>query len=123
MQLDTLDVGPLPGVNLKHFKARDMVSRWDVVEAHRQAKASTAAGFLDTVISRMPFTIRAIQVDGGSEFYEKFEKACLDNGIRLFVLPPRSPNLNGCVERAPTMLFLANSAKPVGVDTATSLFL
>ena len=29
-----------------------------------------------------------------------FEQACQQRGIRLFVLPPRSPKLNGCVERA-----------------------
>ena len=32
VQVDTLDVRPLPGVVLKHFTARDVVSRWDVLE-------------------------------------------------------------------------------------------
>jgi len=41
-----------------------------------------------------------IQVDGGSEFESVFEKECQARGIRLFVLPPRSPKLNGGVERA-----------------------
>ena len=48
----------------------------------------------------MPFTIRAIQVDGGSEFEAVFEEECQRRGIKLFILPPRSPKLNGCVERA-----------------------
>ncbi|MBC7218044.1 MAG: transposase, partial [Candidatus Caldatribacterium sp.] len=39
------------------------------------------------------------QVDGGSEFYGEFEEACREYGIELFVLPPRSPKLNGVVER------------------------
>jgi putative transposase len=30
----------------------------------------------------------------------QFEEACQQRGIKLFVLPPRSPKLNGCVERA-----------------------
>lgn len=30
----------------------------------------------------------------------EFEQACAEYGIRLFVLPPRSPKLNGRVERA-----------------------
>ncbi|MEX2029940.1 MAG: integrase core domain-containing protein [Anaerolineales bacterium] len=34
------------------------------------------------------------------EFQADFERACADRGIRLYVLPPRSPKLNGCVERA-----------------------
>ena len=29
-----------------------------------------------------------------------FEQACQDLGIPLFVLPPRRPRFNGCVERA-----------------------
>ena len=49
--------------------------------------------------SRLPYPVRAIQVDGGSEFMAEFEAACQTRRIRLFVLPPRSPKLNGCVER------------------------
>ncbi len=100
VQVDTLDVRPLPGMVLKHFTARDVVSRWDVVEAHTRATATTAAGFLDALQRRMPFSVQAIQVDGGSEFQAAFETECQRRGLRLFVLPPRSPKLNGCVERA-----------------------
>lgn len=100
VQLDTLDVRPLPGVVLKHFTARDVVARWDVVEVHTRATATTAAGFLGRLLDRMPFPVRALQVDGGSEFQASFEEACRDRGISLFVLPPRSPKLNGHVERA-----------------------
>ncbi len=100
VQVDTLDVRPLPGVVLKHFTARDVVSRWDVIEAHTRATGNTAAGFLDALQARMPFPVGAIQVDGGSEFQAGFETECQRRGLRLFVLPPRSPKLNGCVERA-----------------------
>ncbi|MBA7465989.1 hypothetical protein ES707_01161 [subsurface metagenome] len=48
----------------------------------------------------MPFPVRAIQVDGGAEFEAIFEEECQRCGIKLFVLPPRSPKLNGGVERA-----------------------
>ncbi|HEU65721.1 MAG TPA: hypothetical protein ENN57_03530 [Chloroflexi bacterium] len=48
----------------------------------------------------MPFPVKAIQVDGGSEFEAIFEEECQKRNIRLFVLPPNSPKLNGCVERA-----------------------
>ena len=47
----------------------------------------------------MPFPIEAIQVDGGSEFKADFETECQRRGIDLFELPPRSPKLNGHVER------------------------
>ena len=100
VEVDTLDVRPLPGVVLKHFTARDLVSRWDVVEVDTKATSNTAVGFLNSVLKRMPFPVRALQVDGGSEFQAVFEEVCQERGIRLFVLPPRSPKLNSHVERA-----------------------
>jgi putative transposase len=100
VQVDTLDLRPLPGVVLKHFTARDVVSRWDVLEVHTRATAKAAVSFLDAIQERMPFPVRAIQVDGGSEFQADFETECQRRGISLFVLPPRSPKLNGSVERA-----------------------
>lgn len=100
VEVDSLDVRPIPGVVFKQFTARDVVSRWDVIQAHPRATAQTATQFLDTLQHRMPFPIRAVQVDGGSEFAAEFEQACQQRGLHLFVLPPRSPKLNGAVERA-----------------------
>jgi transposase InsO family protein len=100
VQLDTLEVRPEPGVALKQFTARDIISRWDCLELAREATASTSRRLLGPILERMPFPVRAIQVDGGSEFMAEFEEECKQRGIRLFVLPPRSPKLNGCVERA-----------------------
>lgn len=100
VQIDTLDIRPLPDTALKQFTARDIISKWDVLQVRSRATAKTARDFLDEVEKRMPFPIKAIQVDGGSEFYAEFEEACKQKGIRLFVLPPKSPKLNGCVERS-----------------------
>ncbi len=100
VQVDTLDLRPLPGVLLKHFSAYDVVARWNVLSVGSQASAATAARFLDDIQNRSPYNIKAIQVDGGSEFQAIFEEECQKRGIRLFVLPPRSPKLNGAVERA-----------------------
>lgn len=100
VQLDTLDIRPLPGVVFKHYTARDIISRWDTIDLYSRATAHTAAEFLGKLERRMPFPIRAIQVDGGSEFEAIFEEECQRRNIKLFVLPPRSPKLNGCVERA-----------------------
>jgi putative transposase len=97
--LDTKQVRPAPGVVLHHFSARDVVSRWDVLQAHPRADARSARTFLEALVCRMPFPIRAVQVDGGSEAAE-FEQACQTRRLPLFVLPPRSPKLNGHVERA-----------------------
>jgi transposase InsO family protein len=100
VEIDTLDVRPLPLTVFKQFTARDVVSRWDVIELHARATASSATALLDALAARMPFPVRAVQVDNGSEFMAGFEQACAARGIRLFNLPPRSPKLNGAVERA-----------------------
>jgi putative transposase len=100
VELDTLDIRPLPNKIWKQFTARDVISRWDVVELGRRATAKDAAAVLDRLAERMPFEVRAISIDNGSEFMAEFEAACADRAIRLFVLPPRSPKLHGAVERA-----------------------
>ena len=100
IQLDTLDVKLTSWFGFKHFTAQDTVSRWNVVAAYPSASAKNARDFLEKLIERTPFEVKAIQVDGGSEFMAEFEAACQELGIRLFVLPPRSPKLNGQVERA-----------------------
>lgn len=103
IQLDTMHLRPLPGVERRPVASRltaiDVVSRWAVLGVRTIASAGTAASFLDERIARMPFPVQAIQVDGGSEFMADFERACQANGIALYVLPPRSPKLNGRVER------------------------
>jgi putative transposase len=100
MQEDTLDVHPLDAAAVKHFTARDFISRWDVLEAHQRATAKTATEFLDTLLARMPFAVKAIQVDGGNEYRAEFEDACQRLGLKLFALPLHSQKLNGRVERA-----------------------
>jgi putative transposase len=100
VELDTLDIRPLPGVILKHFSSYDVVSRWNVLGIFSQATAATAARFLDDMQKRTPNKINSIQIDGGSEFQSVFEEECHKRNIKLFVLPPRSPKLNGGVERA-----------------------
>lgn len=98
--LDSKQVRPTRGVVLHHFSARDLVSRWDVLQAHPRLDAGSARTFLEALLRRMPFPVRALQVDGGSEFAAEFEQACQARKLPLFVLPPRSPKLNGHVERA-----------------------
>jgi len=99
VQLDTMHLRPLPGVERRQFTAIDVVSRIAVVGVRATASAGTARVFLDELVARMPVPVQAIQVDGGAEFMAEFEQACQVKGIALYVLPPRSPKLNGRVER------------------------
>ena len=100
VEVDTLDIRPVPGEVFKQFTARDVVSRWDVLELRTTASARSAVTILDALGARMPFPVRALSVDNGSEFMAGFEQACAERGIALYTLPPRSPKLNGAVERA-----------------------
>jgi transposase InsO family protein len=70
------------------------------VDVYKNASSKNAALFLEKVIKEMPFFIDGIQIDGGSEFMGEFEDACRRQQLKLFVLPPRSPKLNGSVERS-----------------------
>ncbi|HET6376426.1 MAG TPA: integrase core domain-containing protein [Methylocella sp.] len=65
-----------------------------------KASALSAKSLLDKLIAEAPFVISGIQVDGGAEFKSVFEAECQARGLELFVLPPKRPDLNGCVERA-----------------------
>ena len=99
VQIDTMRLYPLPGVVRYHFSAVDVVSRYGVIDVRGVATAGTARDFLAEVRARSPFPIKAIQIDGGSEFMAEFEQECADQRIRVWVLPPHSPKLNGHVER------------------------
>jgi transposase InsO family protein len=99
IEIDTMRLFPLPGVTRYHFSAVDVVSRFGVVGVRGVATAGTATAFLAEVHARMPFAIKGIQIDGGSEFMAEFEAECQAQAIPLWVLPPHSPKLNGHVER------------------------
>ena len=50
------------------FTIHDVVSRWS------EPIANPATNLLDIIKRRIPFTVKAIQVDGGSEFSAIFEE-------------------------------------------------
>ena len=59
-----------------------------------------ACDFVDYVIEKLPFRIREIRTDRGHEFQAKFHWHIEDQGIRHVSIKPRSPQLNGKVERS-----------------------
>ncbi len=105
VQIDPLSISILPGQAIKQFTAYDPFAKWTVARPYKRATAKNAAEFLDRVRAQMPDPVRAIQIDGGSEFMAVpgpvlgIEQACADAKIPLYLLPPRSPKLNGAVER------------------------
>jgi len=100
VEVDTLQVILIPNEIRYQFSARDVVARFDGLRAYKSQSSVKAAHFLQYLQKKFPFKIKAIQIDGGSEFKKHFEQECEKRKIMLFELPPSSPKLNGHVERA-----------------------
>ena len=100
IQVDHMSVKVGPGFNVKHFEAICPTTKIVIAEAYQSAGSINAKRFLEKLINALPFKIKSIQVDGGSEFMKEFENACEKLGIALYVIPTRTPELNGNVERA-----------------------
>ena len=119
VQIDTLSISILPGQAIKHFTAYDPFAKWTVGQPYKRATAKSAAECLTRVRAQMPDPVKAVQIDGGSELMAEFEQACADAKIPIYVLPPRSPKLNGAVERcndAWRYEFYACSDLPLDID-------
>lgn len=99
VEVDTVHVYPVPGQRRYQFTACDCVAKHTARVAASTITARAASKVLDAIAERFPYPIKAIQIDGGSEFKAEFEAECQKRGMLLFVLPPRSPKLNGVVER------------------------
>lgn len=100
IQIDHMSVYMAPGRLIKEFKAVCPVTKQLVTRAYLNATAHSGRDFLRTLIKDLPFKVISIQVDGGSEFMAEFETECQKLNIPLYVLPPKRPQYNGCVERA-----------------------
>jgi len=100
VEVDTLQIKLVPNEIRYQFSARDVVSRYDAIRAYKHQTSLKAAHFLHYLRKKFPYPIRAIQIDGGSEFKDQFEVECQAKKIPLYVLPPKSPKLNGHVERS-----------------------
>jgi len=68
-----------------------------MVQRHNQ---SSAIDFIDYVIEKFPFRIHRVRTDRGHEFQVRFHWHVEDKGIRHVYIKPRSPQLNGKVERS-----------------------
>ncbi len=59
-----------------------------------------AIDFINYVIKKFPFRIHTIQTDNGHEFQAKFHWHIEDLGMHHVYIKPRTPRLNGKVERS-----------------------
>ena len=98
-QIDTLHIRTESEQHRYQFTAQDYISKFTARSVATRVTSTSAATVLEALEDRLPVSIKAIQVDGGSEFMAVFERICEQRGITLYVLPPKSPKLNGLVER------------------------
>jgi transposase InsO family protein len=82
------------------FTAIDDCTRLRVLRIYPQLNQQTAIQFLDYVLARLPFRVEVIQTDNGGEFGSSFHWHVLDKGIGHVYIKPRTPRLNGKVERS-----------------------
>ena len=87
-------------ITMKEFRAWDPITKIVIADVVSNATSYAAAKFLNKVMKELPFKVKSVQVDGGSEFMKNFESECAKHKIPLFVLPPSRPQWNGGVERA-----------------------
>jgi transposase InsO family protein len=102
VQIDVKFIAPLAGSRRKHyqFTAIDDCTRLRVLRIYPQLNQKTAIQFADYVLERLPFRVEVIQTDNGAEFQSLFHYHLLDRGIGHDYIKPRTPRLNGKVERS-----------------------
>ena len=83
------------------YTAVDDCSRFRVMYTYKRRTAKNSIDFLDRIIEQMPFPIQRIQTDRGREFFAyEFQEKLQEYGIKFRPIKPRSPHLNGKVERS-----------------------
>jgi transposase InsO family protein len=82
------------------YTAIDDATRVRALKIYGRHNQVNAMNFIDYVIEKFPFRIHTIRTDRGHEFQALFHWHVEDKGIRHVYIKPRSPQLNGKVERS-----------------------
>ena len=102
MQIDVKFIAPLKGQRKRYyqFTAIDDCTRLRVLRIYDKLNTKTAIQFSDYVMQKLPFRVEVIQTDNGPEFGGAFHWHVLDQGVGHVYIKPRTPRLNGKVERS-----------------------
>ncbi len=99
VQID-VKVVKVAGTKAYQYTALDDCTRLRVLRLYRRLNTFTSLDFLAQVRRAMPFPIRKIQTDDGTEFSFGFVLAIERAGMRHRYIRPRYPQQNGKVERS-----------------------
>jgi transposase InsO family protein len=102
LQMDVKFLERIPGTRkrLYQFTAIDDCTRIRVLKVYDGCNQATAIRFLDEVLRRLPFRVHVVQTDNGAEFQSHFHWHLERLDIRHVYIRPRTPHLNGKVERS-----------------------
>ena len=97
-----VDVKEIKTAGQKWFQytALDDCTRFRILRLYPRKNHLTSLEFFSTIRDALPFTIRKLQVDNGTEFSLAFALAVQEAGTRLRYIKPRCPEQNGKVERS-----------------------
>ena len=92
----------LEGRTVRRFQytAIDDATRIRALKIYRRHTQANAIDFIDYVVGKFPFRIHTIRTDRGHEFQSLFHWHVEDAGMAHVYLRPRTPQLNGKVERS-----------------------
>jgi len=82
------------------YTAIDDATRIRALKIYPRHTQAAAIEFINHVVERFPFRIHTVRTDNGHEFQAKFHWHLADIGIRHVYIRPRTPRLNGKVERS-----------------------
>lgn len=82
------------------YTALDDCIRYRILRLYRRCNEATSLIFLRELRHGLPFPIRKLQTDNGSEFIITFSLSVQDAGIKHRYIKPRRPQQNGKVERS-----------------------
>lgn len=90
------------GTKTKRFQytAIDDATRIRALKVYKKHTQQNAIHFIDHVLEKFPFRIQTVRTDNGHEFQSKFHWHVEDLGMRHAYIKPRTPRLNGKVERS-----------------------
>jgi transposase InsO family protein len=102
LQLDVKFLERIPGTRkrLYQFTAIDDCTRIRVLKVYDACNQRTAVQFMEEVLRRLPFRVLVVQTDNGAEFQSQFHWHLETKDIRHIYIRPRTPRLNGKVERS-----------------------
>jgi len=100
VQVDTKQVVAGQGKAVYQFGAIDYFTRKRVVALAPRLTSAQGAAFLQQLVAQFPFTVEAVQSDGGSEFLKDFGPKVEELKLTHYFNRPNYPQGNGCIERS-----------------------